>query len=152
LAEAVGLRAFSHFKHNAGRHCFAGFHPASNGPTMMRNPMGELFTVDVEAADEKLIPASKEQLENDLHDRLKKVYVYVGQRSDSGWSIALTVAGLLPDLQPYLATNIDILRDWVPNGNPRGVVFGTDDKPDRVLNEQEATDRKTVHKANAEAV
>ncbi len=42
---------------------------------------------------------------------------------------------MLPDLNPYLATGIDLLRE-----------------PDRLLDEAEASVFKIVHKANANAL
>ncbi len=114
--------------------------------------MSELITVDVASGSTDLIPASLDELKKDLIQPVTKVYVYIGQASDPGWDAALLTAGMLPDLNPYLATGIDLLREWVPAGEPKGIVFGTEDKPDRLLDEAEASVFKIVHKANANAL
>ena len=114
--------------------------------------MSQLFTVDVQSGSTTLVPVTADVFKNDLVNPIIKVYVYIGQESDAGWKVALLAAGMLPDLNPYLATEIDILRDWVPVGNPKGIVFGTDDAPDRLLDEAEAAVSKIVQKANAEAL
>jgi len=113
--------------------------------------MSQLFTVDVPSGSPKLIPVTIEQFKEDLVHPITKAYVYVGKESDPGWSAALATAGMLPDLNPYLATGHDILRDWIPVGTPSGIVFGTDDKPDKLLDQAEAAVFKIVLKANAEA-
>ena len=46
---------------------------------------------------------------------------------------------------------MSLLRKWVPAGDPKGIVFGTDDQPDRLLDEAEAAVEKIVRKAIAEA-
>jgi hypothetical protein len=113
--------------------------------------MSKLFTVDVDSGSTKLIDVTIDEFRDDLVHPITKVYVYVGQEKDAGWKAALSAAGLLPDLNPYLANGIDILREWVPTGDPTGIVFGTDDQPDRLLDKAEAAVSKIVLKANAEA-
>jgi hypothetical protein len=114
--------------------------------------MTQFFTVDAQSDSTKLIPVTPEELKADLVHPITKVYVYVGQEKDPGWEAALLTASILPDLNPYLATGINGLREWVPVGSPKGIVFGTDDKPDRLLDDAEAAIFKIVHKANLEAV
>ena len=113
--------------------------------------MSELFTVDLDSGSTQLIAATTDEFKEDLVHPVTKVYVYVGQENDAGWKAALSAAGLLPDLSPYLATGIDLMREWVPAGDPQGIVFGTDDEPDRLLDDAEAAVSKIVLKANAEA-
>jgi hypothetical protein len=113
--------------------------------------MGQLFTVDSGNDSKELVPVTLDAFRADLANQTTRVYVYVGQETDPGWKAALSVAGLLADLNPYLATDIALLREWVPGGNPRGIVFGTADKPNRLLDATEAAASKTVHQANSEA-
>lgn len=111
----------------------------------------KLFTVDVESGSTKLIPVTLDEFRADLMHPISKVYVYVGNEQDAGWDAALATAGTLAALHPYLATDIGSMRAWVPGGEPRGVVFGTDDQPDRLLDAGEAAVFKIVLNANAEA-
>lgn len=112
----------------------------------------QLFTVDVESGSTKLIPITPEEFRADLVHPISKVYVYIGQEQDPGWDAALGTAGALAALHPYLATGIGAVRPWVPVGDPRGIVFGTDDQPDRLLDAGEAAVFKIVLAANAQAV
>ncbi len=77
--------------------------------------------------------------------------IQVLESADPGWDAALTACGWLAGVKPYLASDVTLLRKWVPAGEPKGVVFGTDSQPDRLLNEAEASVEKTVRKAIAEA-
>ena len=113
--------------------------------------MEKLFTVDLVSGSDKLIPATPAELEADLVHPITRVYVFVGKESDPGWEAALLACGFLAEVKPYLASNISLLRKWVPAGNPRGIVFGTDDKPDALLDEAEASVEKIVRNAIADA-
>ena len=113
--------------------------------------MKKLFTVDLASGSEKLIPATPADLEADLVNPVTRVYVYVGKEEDPGWEAALLACGFLAGVKPYLAPDISLLRKWVPAGNPRGIVFGTDEKPEVLLDEAEASVEKIVRNANADA-
>ena len=108
----------------------------------------QLFTVDVAAQDGTLIPVTEAEFETDLVHPVTRVYVYVGQELDRGWRIAKSVAGEMSDLHPYLALSIDVMRKWVPDGDPDGIVFGTDHEPDRLLDAGEVVISKIVRLAN----
>src|SRR2546425_3226848 len=110
--------------------------------------MSQLFTVDVQSGSTTLVPVTTDAFKNDLVNPIIKVYVYIGQESDAGWKVALLAAGMLPDFNPYLATGIDILRDWVAGGNPKSIVFGTDDAPARLFDEADKARSKNVQKTN----
>ena len=110
-----------------------------------------LHTIDLDSGSDALIPATPDELKADLQHPIVRVYVYIGQKSDRGWAAALLAAGFLAALKPYLADNIDDVRQWVPAGNPKGIVFGTDDVPDRLLDDGEAAVQKIVQQANAAA-
>jgi hypothetical protein len=113
--------------------------------------MNTLHTVDPKSGSDRLIEATVQDLERDLVHPIIRVYVYVGQEADAGWEAALTACGWLAGVKPYLAEDIALVRKWVPAGSPKGIVFGTDDQPDTLLDEAEAAIEKIVRKANAEA-
>ena len=113
--------------------------------------MSTLQTIDPAGTSEDLIPATPAGLEADLVDPVVRVYVYVGKAADPGWDAALTACGWLVGVRPYLASDISLLRKWVPTGNPSGIVFGSDDQPDRLLTDAEAAVEKIVRAANKEA-
>jgi hypothetical protein len=113
--------------------------------------MSQLFTVDPNGTSTKLIPVQMADFENDLQSPVIKVYVYVGKEKDPGWSAALQASGWLINLHPYLADDMSLLRKWVPVGDPAGIVFGSDNIPDTLLDRAEASISKIVYNANAGA-
>ena len=110
-----------------------------------------LHTVDLESGSDALVPATIEELEADLRDAEQAVYVYVGKETDVGWECGVLAGGFLVGVKVYLADNIDLLRKWVPAGNPKGIVFGTKDVPHKLLDEAEAAVQGTVQRAIADA-
>jgi hypothetical protein len=77
--------------------------------------------------------------------------MYVGSENDEGWDNALLAFGLLARLRIYLVEDITLIKKWIGNRKPKGVVFGWDDKPVRFLNKREADDFKIVLTAIQEA-
>ena len=113
--------------------------------------MHKLFTIDPSSASPALTEATLDQFKADLADRLTKVYTYVGSEKDAGWIAAQTAAGFLSSLHIYLATDISLMRAWVPTASPSGIVFGRDSTVDQLLNPAEAADSEIVQEANATA-
>ena len=82
-----------------------------------------------------------------LNDPTFTVYLYIGEESDDGWDTAVLAFGLLPRLRIYLVKDVSLIGEFVGQKRPKGVVFGYDDKPMRLLNQAEAEDAKTVLRA-----
>jgi hypothetical protein len=100
---------------------------------------------------EKLPPLTAQDVEGPLNDPTFTVYMYVGSETDEGWDNAQLAFGLLARLRIYLVEDITLIKPWVGNKKPKGVVFGWDDKPVRSLNKAEAEDFKIVLKAIQDA-
>ncbi len=100
---------------------------------------------------ETLPPLTADDVRGPLVDPTFSVYMYVGEETDDGWENALLAFGLLARIRIYLVKDISLIKEWVGQKKPRGVVFGWDDKPKQLLNKQEADDFKIVLKAIEEA-
>ncbi len=103
-------------------------------------------STDVEAATLK-------QLRDDLSHPIIEVYVFIGKATEPGWKTGKRACGQLqPAVNLYLATSMKDVREWVPAGSAKGVVFGKDEQPDRLLNEAESSVTDIVVDALLEAI
>ncbi len=100
---------------------------------------------------ETLPPLTAANVRGPLQDPTFSVYMYVGEETDEGWDNALLAFGLLARLRIYLVKDISLIKEWVGQKKPRGVVFGWKDQPKRLLSKQEADDFKIVLTAIQEA-
>jgi len=96
---------------------------------------------------DSLSPSKTDDIEKYLNDNSFTVYLYIGNKKDKGWKIALLAYGAIPKLRVYLIKNIGLIRKWVKEKNPRGVVFGYDDKPTSFLNKAQTEDAIKVFNA-----
>lgn len=96
--------------------------------------------------------ATLKQLREDLVQPIIGVYVFVGKETEPGWKTGKRACGQLqPEYNLYLAESMDDIREWVPAGTAKGIVFGRDDQPDRLLNEAESSVTDIVVDALLEA-
>ena len=76
----------------------------------------------------------------------------MGKDTEPGWKTAIRAGGLLqPQYNIYFTGTMDDLREWVPAGDAKGVVFGRAAQPNRLLTEAEASVTDTVVDALTEA-
>ena len=100
---------------------------------------------------ETLPPLTTDDIKNYLNDDSFTVYLYIGNKKDKGWKIAMLAYGAIPSLRIYLVKDIGLIREWVGDKNPKGVVFGYDDIPRVFLNKAQAEDAIKVFDAIYEA-
>lgn len=113
--------------------------------------MSDLAKLDLAHGAKQVKPSSLDELRADLVHPIIRVYVFVGREDEPGWKAGVLACGLLVGINVYLANEMSVLREWVPAGEAKGIVFGTDDQPDRLLNEAEASVTDIVMDANAAA-
>jgi hypothetical protein len=96
---------------------------------------------------ETLPPLTANDIRKYLNDDSFTVYLYIGNKKDRGWKIAMLAYGAIPKLRIYLVKDIGLIREWVGQKNPKGVVFGYDDEPKSFLNKAQAEDAIKVFDA-----
>ena len=97
--------------------------------------------------------ATLKQLRDDLVHPVIEVYVFIGKATEPGWKTGKRACGQLqPACNLYLASSMEDIREWVPAGTAKGVVFGKDPQPDRLLNEAESSVTDIVVDALLEAI
>ena len=96
---------------------------------------------------ETLPPLKAKHIKGPLKNKTFTVYIYIGEKGDDGWDNARLAFGLLPRLRIYLVKDVSLISEFVGQKKPKGVVFGWDEKPKRLLNKKEADDFKIVLKA-----
>lgn len=115
--------------------------------------MATFWTVEFDAnGDPQEVQSDLETLTEQIEDLSVAVYVYIGKKTDPGWKIARTACGLFAQTNPWLVSDVQALRAWVPVGKPKGVVFGFDGEPDSLLNEAEVVILKIVRNALVDAI
>lgn len=109
--------------------------------------------INYAGASDQIEPATVEQLRQDLQHPVIGVYVYIGKSTEVGWKTGKRACGLLePEYNYYFTEDMEDLREWVPAGTAKGVVFGRDAQPDRLfLTEAEASVTDIVVDALMEA-
>jgi hypothetical protein len=100
---------------------------------------------------ETLPPLTADDIRGPLNDPTFTVYLYIGKEEDEGWDNALFAFGLLPRLRIYLVRDVSLIGEFVGQKRPKGIVFGWNQTPKRLLNKKEAEDFKIVLKAIQEA-
>ena len=93
---------------------------------------------------ESIPPLTTNDVEKDINNPTFSVYIYIGQDTDSGWENAQIVFGLLPRLRIYRAAQGNVVSKWLSDASKRGIVFGFDPEPRRLLSQAEADDLKAV--------
>jgi hypothetical protein len=115
--------------------------------------MATFWTVEFNAnGDPQEIQSDLETLTEQIEDPDVAVYVYIGKKTDTGWKIARTACGLFVETNPWLVSDVEALRTWVPLGKPKGVVFGFDGEPDSLLTDAETVLLNVVRKAIVHAL
>ena len=97
-------------------------------------------------------PSTAADIEADLLDPTRAVYLYIGKEGDVGWANAKTTLSVTPRLQIYLVKDTTQVAKWIGNKQPAGVVFGWSDQVFRLLKQSEADDLITVVKAISDAM
>lgn len=100
---------------------------------------------------ETLPPLTADDIRGPLKDPTFSVYIYIGEKKDEGWDNARLAFEFRTRLRIYLVKDIALVKEWVGQKKPKGIVFGWDDKPKRFLNKKEAENFKVVMKAIREA-
>ena len=93
---------------------------------------------------ETIPPVMEADLEAALLNPTFSTYLYIGEETDLGWDNALTAFSLIPRLRIYLVKDNSQIKKWIGAKRPAAVVFGWGAKFDRLLNQSEADDLKTV--------
>lgn len=93
---------------------------------------------------ETMPPLTPDDVKKDLNNPTFSVYLYIGSKDDEGWENAELAFGLLARLRIYLVKSHSLVKEWINDKKPYGVVFGFGPKPYKLLNKAEAEDFKTV--------
>jgi hypothetical protein len=75
-----------------------------------------------------------------LANPVLQVYAVVGGAADPAWTVARTARAALPALEIYLFSDLNDLRQWVPNDAPVGIAFGFGNQPKILLEARQAAD------------
>lgn len=108
--------------------------------------------INYAGGEDQLTGSTLDQLRADLLHTVIRVYVFVGTEAEKGWKVGVIACGLRqPEYNIYLVDSMAQIGEWVPAGKTKGVVFGTDDQPDRLLDEAEVSVLDIVQDALEEA-
>lgn len=100
---------------------------------------------------ETLPPLTIDDIRGPLKNPTFSVYIYIGEKDEEGWESAEMAFKYRTRLRIYLVHDAGLVAEWTKQEDAKGIVFGWDEKPKRILNKSEADDLKTVLKAIREA-